>query len=250
MDLLEIRKQRWGWSWSGGRAQLGSWLRICGLYPEDSAQSMNNLSLGRDMIKVTCLKDYSWLIVKKLKRMSLDAGKLSCEAHCPDPNRADTDGDSGEPREVAPHPQHRGMWAWSENSTQAGCHLKSVGSLTSPLLRTMTSMMYIKQTIFPFKNILHFSTSCHSPLENSYSNYSGVKRSWGRSCWIHFSRRMPAPCTAMMENPTSPHFSDTQWPISTQFQRNKRCLKDSFGKITINRMWLGCFHGNSSFFKL
>lgn len=23
------------------------------------------------------------------------------------------------------------------------------------------------------------------------------------------------------------------WPISTQFQRNKRCLKDSFGKITI-----------------
>lgn len=46
---------------------------------------MNNLSLGRDMIKVTCLKDYSWLIVKKLKRMSLDAGTLSCEAHCPDP---------------------------------------------------------------------------------------------------------------------------------------------------------------------
>ena len=47
--------------------QVVCWIRTCGLYPENRGQSMNDLNLGRDAIRVTCLKDHSGLIRERIE---------------------------------------------------------------------------------------------------------------------------------------------------------------------------------------
>lgn len=183
--------------------------------------------------------------------MRLDAGNLGWEAHRHDTNGADLDLDSDEAMEC--HQTHSAWMCGPElkNALQTGYSLRSSDSLITLLLMRNEWLQWcnfifnkISSVLIAFSTFLPFY---HSPLENTYSDYSGVSISSRLSNWVHPSHWMPAPWTAMMGGPTPPRPRRT-WPISTQFQRNKRCLKDSFGKWPFSRMWLGCFHGDSSFF--
>lgn len=49
------------------RGQIVSWIRTCGLYPEDSGQSMYDLNLDRHVIRVTCLMTILASSEKELK---------------------------------------------------------------------------------------------------------------------------------------------------------------------------------------
>lgn len=142
--------------------------------------------------------------------MNLDAGNLGWEAHRCDPNGAELDLDSDEAME-----SHQTLSAW-----MCGPELKTlfrlakVSGLQTPWLPLLLMHNEWLQGCNIFFNkisslLIAFSTflpSYHSPLENTYSDYSGVNISSRRSNWIHPSHWMPAPWMAMMGNPTSSTF--------------------------------------------
>lgn len=83
---------------------------------------------------------------------------------------------------------------------------------------TMTAVMYIKQKIFNFKNILHFSTFCYSPLENTYSDYSGITKFFGKK-QLNISISADASFLNGSDGKSHiPHFSDTHDPSPPNFK--------------------------------
>ena len=109
---------------------------------------------------------------------------------------------------VPPDSQRMDVWTWLKNALQTGYSLRSTDSLITLLFMHNEWLQCCNFIFNKISSVLiAFSTflPCyHSPLENTYSDYSGVNISSRISNWIHPSHWMPAPWMAMMGNPTSP----------------------------------------------
>jgi hypothetical protein len=99
----------------------------------------------------------------------------------------------------------------------------------------MIAVMYLKQNIFTYKDILHFSTFCYIPLKNIYSNHSGVLKMLFRNKQININPSANASSlNGSDRNFFIPNFSDTPDPSPPNFKETKDGSGTPLKKITIH----------------
>lgn len=173
---------------------------------------------GRHVIRVMVLKDHSGLIRKSWDGVSW-CGKSELEDSV-QWSRGDVDLDLDIALAVGTRQTYSACVCRPELKAQGGYTLKSSGSLTCSVIHTQHKDVQ-RQHIFSFQKQLSISSSAHANCGN------------GGDAKAHI-----------------PHPSETHDSSPPYFKETKDVSRAPLEKQPFNRMWLGCFHGNSSFFTL